>query len=222
MSKKSEGFKFGTVTVPDGEQGDWAVKTFTIDEQEARRFNISAAYSSGGGAYLHISPGTYKKLEHKNRGVIMSNTPMEIRTCHDVWAHGTGRVFINGLGLGMVVEALLSKPDVTFIKVLELDPDVIKLVSPHFKAAIDAGRLEIVQGDAYAYKPAKDERYDYVWHDIWDDISSDNLKLMQKLTAKWRNRAGKQGVWSREQARVQARRERRESRQYMIPSWLFA
>jgi len=194
-------FKFGTVTTPDGKKGPWTVDTMVLTDDDVMMSNLRAARD--GNAYMMCRPGTYKRLCHNKRGCVMSNTQMEVRTAIDAYVHAHGAVLINGLGLGMVLEGVLSKDAVTRVKVVEIDQDVIDLVGPHF--ASDP-RVEIVQGDAYTYKPGKDEHYDYAWHDIWDDINSDNLKLMGKLTRKWAKRAKTQGCWSQKEARREKRR----------------
>lgn len=202
-----DSFKFGTVTVPDGQRGDWRIDTFTLTESNVLLDNLR--HIRDGNPEMVCPAGTYKRLTHKKRGCIMSNTRMEIITAREAFNDATGRVLINGLGLGMVLEGVLSKPDVTFVRVIEFDADVIALVGPHF---VNDPRVEIVHADAYAYTPAKGERFDYVWHDIWDDISIDNLPLMAKLTRKYARKAAKQGVWSRKQAL-------REKRRYNSGRW---
>ena len=194
-------FRFGTVTVPDGERGLWKISTFTLTDDDVWLANMRALRD--GTPEWVCNPGTYKRLTHKKRGCIMSNTRMEIITAREAYDEATGRVLINGLGLGMVLEGVLAKPDVTFVRVIEFDEDVIALVGPHFA---NDPRVEIVHADAYEYKPGKDERFDYVWHDIWDDVSPDNLPLMAKLCRKYGRKATKQGVWSRKQARREQRR----------------
>lgn len=193
----------GSVRAADGKRGPWSISTFTLDRRDAALHNIKNARSPG----MWIREGTYKRLVHEKRGVVMSNTPMEIRTNIEGALHATGRVHINGLGLGMLLDAVLSKPDVTFVRVVEIDKDVIALVGPNYEEEQRSGRLEIVHADAYEYAPPKGERYDYVWHDIWDDICEGNLPLMAKLTRRYRKPiAAKQGVWSRAYVRADARR----------------
>lgn len=194
-------FVFGTVTVPDGKRGEWKIDTVTLSEADVLMGNLRAARD--GNHEMICPPGTYKRLTHKQRGCIMSNTRMEITTAVEAYHAAKGRVLINGLGLGMVLEGVLSKPDVTFVRVIEFDADVIALVGPHFA---NDPRVEIIHADAYEYKPAKGERFDYVWHDIWDTISADNLPLMAKLCRKYGSKAEAQGVWSRKQARREQRR----------------
>jgi hypothetical protein len=203
-------FKFGTVTVPDGQKGDWRVSTFTVlpEKDNLGLFMSNFRAIRDGNAFAVVHPGTYKRLTHKTRGVIMSNTPMEVRTNIDAYFAAKGRVLINGLGLGMLLEGILHKPDVTYVRVIEAEQDVIDLVGPHFA---NDPRVEIVKADAYTYKPAKGEKFDYVWHDIWDEISADNLPKMATLNRKYARAAEAQGTWSREQVR---RMERRENRRY--------
>jgi hypothetical protein len=194
-------FKFGTCTVPDGEKGDWKLSTFVLTRDDVLMANLRAARD--GNPELICDPGEYKKLTCRGRGVIMSNTPMEVRTAWQVFNKATGCVLINGLGMGMVLEGVLSKPDVTFVRVIELEQDVVDLVAPHY---LKDPRVEVVCADAYTYKPGKDEQFDYVWHDIWDDINPDNLPHMAKLTRKFARKAKEQGVWSREMVRRNKRR----------------
>lgn len=194
-------FKFGTVTVPDGKKGLWEISTFTVTNDDLLMHNLRAWRDNGG--LTAMKPGTFKRLTHKNRGVVMSNTRMEVNTAYECYVGATGRVLINGLGLGMVLEGVLSKPDVTYVRVIELEQDVIDLVGPHF--AHDP-RVEIVCADAYKYKPEKDAKFDYVWHDIWDDLSSDNFPKMATLNRKYAKKATKQGTWSRDEVRRQERR----------------
>ena len=136
----------------------------------------------------------------------MSNTRMEIATAVDAYVHATGRVLVNGLGLGMVIEGILQKPDVSYVRVIEIDHSVIELVGYHLKRKYP-GRLDIVHDNAFEYRPTADDRYDYAWHDVWDEISADNLVSIRKLTTKWRKpRAQKQGVWARDLIRRQEHR----------------
>lgn len=204
-------FKFGTATVPDGKLGDWSITTFTLYAADVMMGNLRAIRD--GNPELVCPPGTYRRLHHRTRGVVMSNTPMEVHTALEAYHGAVGRVLINGLGLGMVLEGVLAKSGVTYVRVVELDADVIALVAPHFAGD---SRVEIIHADAYEYKPAKGEVFDFVWHDIWDTIDSDNLPLMNKLTRKYSRRTIRQGVWSRDMAR---RQKRRESRQPSFWGW---
>lgn len=192
----------GKVSTPCGESGDWKVSEFTISEDEAKLENLRALFSGRG--IMRVEPGTYKRLTCKGRGVVMSNTPMEVHTNYEAFRLSEGRVLINGLGLGMLLEAILTKKEVKYVRVIELEADVIKLVGPTFKKD---NRVEIVQADALTYKPAKGEVFDFAWHDIWDNISSENLPSMATLGRRYNRRvAARQGWWMRDYIRSDERR----------------
>lgn len=199
---KREPFRLGTSTVPDGRRGPWAIETFTVTKQDELRTLMEAI--GARNALLTVPAGTYKRLVHAERGVVMSNTRMEVVTNSEAFKAATGRVLINGLGMGMLLEAILSKPDVTYVRVIEHDPDVIALVGPHF--ARDR-RVEIIHADAYEYVPERGERFNYAWHDIWDTISPRNLPLMARLGRRYgKRRCDAQGFWAREWIRSDLRR----------------
>lgn len=202
---KTPSFELGTSTVPAGISGPWTLEDYEVSEQEASFHNLRCAINGRGTQA--IAAGRYRCLRHARRGIVMSNTPMEIRTNRHALHRATGRVLINGLGMGMLLEAIQSKPCVTHVTVVERDADVIALVGPHFA---NDPRVRIVNACAFDYKPAKGERFDFVWHDIWDDISAENLPQMSRLVRKYARRAQCQGVWSREMIRTeQARRRQR-------------
>jgi hypothetical protein len=87
------------VTVPDGICGDWRVESFTVSEEDAQRTAFRAAHK---GSDEYVPPGTYKRLMRGDT-VVMSNTPMEVRTNREFIRRAKGNVLINGLGLGMVL-----------------------------------------------------------------------------------------------------------------------
>lgn len=194
-------FTLGMTTVPCGSQGDWAIEEFEISESEANLNNMRCQWNRQ--RMFMVDPGRYKRLSHRRRGVVMSNTAMEIRSNREALRSATGHVLINGLGMGMLLEAILKKPDVLSVRVIEVDADVIALVGAHF--AQDP-RVAIVHADAFDYMPDRGEVFDFVWHDIWDDVCADNLASMTRLVRKYGRRAKKQAVWSREIIRALAAR----------------
>lgn len=179
------------VVIPDGQSGEWRVETFVISELESKMSMIRAMASRRPDEYAPA--GEYKRLM-RGSVVVMSNTPMEIRTNADFIQQATGRVLINGLGLGMVLTAILKKPDVTSVTVVEASVDVIKLVAPSF-----AGdpRVTITHSCAFQYAPEQGVRFDAVWHDIWDYIMASNLPQMNQLYDKYRAISSWQGSWAR-------------------------
>lgn len=180
-----------SVSVPEGKSGKWSIEKFTIGQEERLSiFNLRLAMHGRS-----IPPGTYTRLLCEGRGVIMSDTPAERRDHYSFVRAARGHVLINGLGIGMCLNAALAKPEVTKATVVELDEDVIRLVAPHY---LSDPRVEIVHADAYEYAPPKGIRYGAVWHDIWDSICADNLEDMKKLHRKYGRRADWQGSWARD------------------------
>lgn len=180
------------INVPDGKSGDWEVSTFTVTEEEIKIFNIRAMFQPGCRT---MSAGIYKKLT-RNGQTIMSNTPAEIQD-HRYFIYKAIKsesVLINGLGLGVALTKILNN-DIGLVTVIEKSKDVISLVSPTFSSD---HRVEIIHADAFDYKPPKGKKYDVVWHDIWDNICSDNLPEMTRLHRKYGRRTNWQGSWCKE------------------------
>jgi len=184
------------VTVPDGKSGDWEVSTYSVTEKDIELHNIRCMFSAGMGNRLMV-PGTYKKLT-RNGYLVISNTVAEVDDHIDFIHNAKGDVLINGLGLGVcifgIVEANKTKKEkVTSITVIEISSDVINLVSPSI-LELDCA-IEVIQADAFEFKPPKGKRYGAVWHDIFDDICTDNLPEMTKLKRKYGKLTEWQGCW---------------------------
>lgn len=191
------------VVVPDGVSGPWKVETFTISEQESDFSKLRAVITGDPGIY--VPAGTYKRLTCLGE-VVMSNTLMEVNTNMEFINRATGRVLINGLGLGMVLTEILKKDSVESVTVVERSQDVINLTSPSF--AHDP-RVKIVHSCAFDYTPEDGEVFDVAWHDIWTYISPENLDEMWKLEDKLRPYVkGYQESWAKTECIRMSRRGR--------------
>jgi hypothetical protein len=180
------------VDVPEGIEGDWKVERFKISKAESEFSKLRAVFHPRE----YVQPGRYTRLV-RGRSIIMSDTLSE-RLDHQLAVHRAhGRILINGLGLGMVLNACLRKPEVDHATVVEISPDVIKLVAPHYQKRYGE-RLTIVEADALTWRPKKGSRFGMVWHDIWDTISGDNLPEMTKLHRSYGRRTEWQGSWCKE------------------------
>lgn len=198
-------FKPGQVSTPDGVSGDWKISTYTVED--AWMHNARAIRD--GHPEMVVREGTYRRLTCAKRGLVMSNTPMEVNTCYEAFRDARGDVLILGLGLGMIIEWMLTKPEVTSITVVEQQEDVIKLVAPTFAKE---PRVTILVGDADTFTPTGDMKYDYIWHDIWDDLSEANLPHMTTLRRRYRKYLkpdGTQGFWSQALVRKYRRQDQR-------------
>ncbi len=180
------------VNVPEGESGDWCVEKFEVSEQDAKRERLRAMMGSGRG----VPAGHYTRLM-RGRQLVMSDTPDEIHDHLESWfqakANG-GSVLIHGLGLGMIAIAIAELDNVTDVTVIERSADVIKLVGPMLERF---SKVTIVHADAYTWQPPKGHRYQVVWHDIWDDLCTDNLPEMTTLHRRYGRRCDWQGSWGK-------------------------
>jgi hypothetical protein len=195
------------VNVPTGEIGPYKVERFEVSKDAADLYSLQQMFS-GSGAVGRVPAGTYTRLVRGNT-LVMSDTPSEIRDHLPATRRARGRCLINGLGIGMVLQAFLKKPEVEHVTVIEKAPEVIELVGRHYLGRYGSERLTIIEADAYAYKPPRGEKYDTVWHDIWDDICTDNLPLMTKLHRKYGRRTVWQGSWKKEFLKRYKRQENR-------------
>lgn len=184
------------IDVPDGKQGPWTVETFEVSEAEAQWQNMRARFSFSDRG-LFIKPGIYKRLR-RNGTVVMSNTPSEIRDLWPLYMHRRGDVLLNGLGLGCALKLCLESQEVRTVTVVEVDADVIDLVGTHYTKN---SRVKIVHADAFAYKPPRGRRFYACWHDIWDNITSENLNGMQRLHRKYGRICRWQGSWKHEECK---------------------
>jgi hypothetical protein len=219
------------VDLPEGTSGDWSIERFEVGKQDASMERIRSVVT---GSNRLVREGHYTMLKCGHQ-TIMSDTSDEIRdhmgAVAEAERHG-GHVLINGLGLGMVAAAILNaelhceecsgyphrggctcepvaskRYTVDKVTVIENSPDVIALVGPTLKERY-GDRLEIIEADAFTYKPPKGIKYSVVWHDIWPDLCEDNLKGMGTLHRRYGRRCDWQGSWGKELLQYHRRRDR--------------
>jgi hypothetical protein len=176
------------VDVPPGQSEDVSIRPIVVEDSFMLRLR-------GRGT----RPGVYTGL-YRSGQLWMSDTGAEYSDHRAaIYAAGRfgGRVLINGLGLGMVIKAMLAHENVQHIDVVEIDPDVIALVAPTY----DDPRVTIHQADAFTIKWPVGTRWTVVWHDIWPDISTENLPEIATLKRRYAQRCDWQGAWAEELAR---------------------
>lgn len=142
-------------------------------------------------------------LKHKEadgrKTVWMSDTRAEIVEHVDLinklwWTESMPNVtvIINGLGLGMAVNAAL-KHGAKHVDVVELDPEVIEIIGPNFEGK----PVTIHQGDALTKTWPKGKSWTMAWHDIWPTIAEENIPEMDRLHRRYKDRVQWQGSWQR-------------------------
>lgn len=187
---------FQQVDVPEGTSGEWKVVKYTVTDSDLGIYNLRLIRD---GQYQRIlPPGSYTRLT-QGRETVMSDTPAEAHEHFRLYHAAKGRVLLNGLGLGFGLAAILRKPEVTSVTVIEKSEDVIKLVAPSIKDP----RVDIIHADALEWTPPKGVRYDVVWHDIWTNImNSDDKPTATKLRRKYARKTDWQSCWSEEYAHL--------------------
>jgi len=173
------------VDLPEISKGDWTISKFTVDRIDFRSLFYGRAVPL---------EETFTKLS-RGGTLIMSDTPAEMRDHYDAVINAKGNCLINGLGLGMVLKNILLRQKITKVTVVEISQDLIDLVAPYY----NDNRVTFVHANALEYTPPKGERYNMVWHDIWDYICTDNLPEMEKLHRKYGKRTDWQGSWCKEE-----------------------
>jgi hypothetical protein len=172
------------VDLQECEKGAWKIEKFTPTYTDFHALVHGRAVPVGE---------TFTKLT-RNGKLVMSDTPAEMDDHYMPVRFAKGHCLINGLGIGMVLKNILLNKEVTKITVIEISQDLIDLVSPFYKDS----KIEFICADALEYQPPKGIKYGMVWHDIWDDICTDNLPEMEKLHRKYGRRCLWQGSWGKE------------------------
>ena len=113
----------------------------------------------------------------------MAIKPNEIETMKRPIENARGSVLVYGLGIGYFAYMVSQKPQVTSVTVVERDENVIKLfndiILPQFP---QKSKITVIKSDAFEYaeKHMRNNRYDYVFTDLWHDVS-DGVDLYVKM-----------------------------------------
>lgn len=188
------GFPLMKDIIPEGVSGEYAVEHYSIPEDEARLAVTVATYNRD---YLgrEIFAGDFCKLTHKDE-ILMSDSGGERYSNTEIVHNAYGNVLIAGLGLGMVLCAILPKPAVRSVTVVEISPDVCRLVLPHLAKYLGKhfAKLSVVQDDIYNYVPNR--KFNIIYFDIWGNYSGDDYektKILHRRYSKYLDRTN--GHW---------------------------
>ena len=108
-----------------------------------------------------------------------------------------GHVHISGLGLGLIIDSILScrSTKVERVTVVESNASVICLVAPTLQARY-GDRIKIMHRDIFEYQPDPLAEYSVVWHDIWPNPATVPLDEIAELKAKFKDICQWQGFWT--------------------------
>jgi len=182
--------------------GSAEIILFNITEQDVEKIRRPTFFGYNYYEYYDLIPGKYVKLR-VNDELVMTNTPMEIRTNQEIIKEAKGNVLIGGLGLGIILTAIAEKKEVTKIVVVEKESDVINLVVP-FLTKKTKSKVKIINEDVFNF--TTEEKFDVLYFDIWNTISYKNYDDMKLLTEKYRKNRNKNSKllhWRKEDCKRQ-------------------
>lgn len=119
----------------------------------------------------------------ENNRIWMTITPNEIETMKEAVAGASGNVLTYGLGMGYYAYMVSEKEDVQRVTIVDSNEDVIKLFSQHILPQFgNAQKVTVIQADAFEYaeQQMSQGQYDFVFTDLWHDVS-DGLDMYLKM-----------------------------------------
>ena len=120
----------------------------------------------------------------KDERIWMSIIPHEINTMKEPIKRASGNVLVLGLGLGYYLFHILENKEVKSVDVVEFDRNVISLFNKHLINLFpNKEKINIIYDDAIKYLTNNKKKYDYVFSDIWRNVS-DGEGLYLKIKAK--------------------------------------
>jgi hypothetical protein len=167
--------------IPEKSLGKWKISSSTLEETQAACMQLELMHTFLSFPELSIPPGEYKRLCTDDE-VMMSDTRAEISGHYDLFNNASGRILINGLGLGIAAWIVDKIPEVDEIWIQEIDADIIELIKPSITR--NALKVKLFQGDAFYpdfSHPAFNTKFDYIWNDIWPSYSHENIPEFEEL-----------------------------------------
>ena len=159
-----------------------------LDEKETDRFKLEKfEINEKNRSFRNPIPyGNYIRLLDKTNicnGCIMSDTPMEHRTNYEILEKAHGDILIGGLGIGMILIPLMKKEEVKTITIMEKYQDIIDMVGSQLPLN---NKVKIIQGDIFNNNFPRGTKFDVVYFDVWNYISSDVYEEMKQLKKNYR------------------------------------
>ena len=123
----------------------------------------------------------YYPSVYENNRLWMSVTPNEINTMKKPIEEACGNVCTIGLGLGYYTYMVSLKENVKSVTVVERDKEVIELFKKYILPQIEfKDKIKIIESDCFSFLDKMDTNYDYLFIDIWHDVS-DGIMLYKKI-----------------------------------------
>ena len=162
--------------------GDFSLNKVTLTKEIVEFAKFRARFHGDYYEVFDLKPGTYMRLMH-NREIIMSNTPMEIRTTKEIIDKANGKVLLAGLGIGLIILPIQEKNNVKSVIIIEKHKEVIDLVADQLPLN---KKIRIIHADIFEWLPEEREKFDTIYFDIWSGICSDNYEETKALHKRFR------------------------------------
>lgn len=110
-------------------------------------------------------------------------TPNEVHTMREDIQKAHGKVLTYGLGLGYFVYLTSLMENVESVTAVDINPVAIELFREHILPQFEhPEKVRLVCADAFEYaeKTAPSEKYDYIYADIWHDVS-DGVEMYERF-----------------------------------------
>lgn len=190
-----------SVSIPEGTKGEYRI----VKRELKPDITQSLRMARDGRTYV---PGTYTYL-FRGDVLMMSDTPDEKKDHVNPVIKAKENCLLAGLGIGMVLNAIALKSEVTHIDVVEISQDVIDLVGPYYDQ-LYPGRITFHCASIFDWKWDKYTYYEIAWFDIWDSLDYEiHLPEMAKLHRRFGKRAKWKGSWGKEILLRQRRADKR-------------
>lgn len=174
---KDYGFPQMWQIISEGNEGDYRIRHEAIDHEKAQMLRLGAEPGMAG-----VEPGRYCLLLHGNE-LVMNDTWFERYSSEVCLTKAHGTVIVVGLGIGMIPAALCLRDDIDLIQVVEIAPEVIKLVEPYIRHP----KVQVIEGDFWHPEALGLVKADAIFLDIWNTGTDMNdwepIKLMRE---EWR------------------------------------
>lgn len=183
-----------------------------LEERETENFKLEK-FEIKEYHFRGIPIGKYVRLIDKNisfYNCIMSDTPMEHNTNRRILNMANGDVLIGGLGIGMILMPLMEKEEVKSITIIEKEQEIIDMVASQLPLN---DKVKIINGNIYDNTFPRGTKFDTIYFDIWNTISTDDyedMKYLKKLYKRClRSKKENPNAWIGSWAEYEAKNGRR-------------
>lgn len=123
--------------------------------------------ADNGGRFYIEAPSSLWDRNNESQPMMVDND-FERETNQPFLDNAFGDILIGGLGIGLVIYAVMNDPAVTSITIIEKHQEVIDLIMT--QASFNE-KVTIIQGDYHLYTP--EQQYNTIWLDDWTTQDED-------------------------------------------------